>query len=292
VTWTIADARAPGCEVSVRHHKDSFRAARQLDAHTMTSVAGGYAKLVSLEAKWGRQNTADIDIENTEVLIGDTRGACGELVIDKVFVGHGRRKLLASAEYSGSAGATVGPWTPSAATGAASKTVDELEWKNDQAYGFTYKENGKVEPLELSVFIPSVVTEGDDVEVRFESKQPAYLVVYYLDSEQKADVLWPSNEEPSPHVEPGNAIVLPSAREKSHGFHIKAALSKPGLRAREALVVYGFAEKGDFDRLKPSAGGSSGDGAAYASELTKKLESLPMKRWSRAVLNYVIEPKH
>ena len=91
-------------------------------------------------------------------------------MVDKVFVGHGRRKLVASAEYSGGVSGTVSGWTPSANTGAASKVVDDLEWKDDQAYGFTYKENGKTEPLELRVSIPSIVTEGDDVEVRFESR--------------------------------------------------------------------------------------------------------------------------
>ena len=257
----------------------------------MTSLAAGYAKIVSFEAKWGRQNTADIDIENTEVLTADTRGACGELVVDKVYVGHGRRKLVASSEYSGSAGATVSGWTPSGGTAAATKVVDDLEWKDDQAYGFTFKKNGKEEPLELRVAIPSIVYEGDDIEIHFESKVPAYLVVYYLDSEQKADVLWPSNEEPDPMVGPGKPAVLPSAREKQQGFRIRAALTKPGQRARESLVVYGFSNKGDFDRLKPSAGGSSADGAAYAAELTKKLQTIPISRWSRSVHNYVIEPR-
>lgn len=289
--WTIADARAPGCEVSVTHEKARFRAARQIEMHSMTSIAGGYAKFVSIEARFGRAATTDIDIENTEVLRADTRGACGEIVVDKVFVGHGKRSIVAAAMAAGRADVHVGVVSAAPSVDTSAKQSDAIEWKDDQAYGFTFKRNEKIEPLEMRVAIPSIVVEGEDVELRFESKRPAWLVVYYLDSEQKADVLWPSNEEPEPHVRPGAPAILPSARERKHGFKIVASLSKPGERARETLVVYGFADKRDFDALKPAAGAANADGATYAAELTKKLQGVAMSRWSRAVVGYVIEPR-
>jgi hypothetical protein len=118
-----------------------------------------------------------------------------------------------------------------------------------------------------------------------------WLVVYYLDAEQHADVLWPSNEEPEPQAAPNAPAVLPSARERRQGFKLRAALGKPGSRARETLVVYGFVDKRDFDALKPAAGATSEDGAAYAADLTKKLQSVAMSRWARAVAGYVIEPR-
>jgi hypothetical protein len=140
-SWTIADARAPGCEVSVRHEWAHYRTSRKVDAHAMTSIAGGYAKVVSIEARFGRANTADIAIENTEVLRADTRGACGALVVDTVFVGHGKRVIDASAEASGSAGVHVGLVNAAPATDTATSQSDALEWTDDQAYGYSVREN-------------------------------------------------------------------------------------------------------------------------------------------------------
>ena len=43
--------------------------------------------------------------------------------------------------------------------------------------------------------------------------------------------------------------------------------------------------------MKPSAGEESVDGATFAAALTKRLQNVPMNRWSRAITGYVIEPK-
>jgi Domain of unknown function (DUF4384) len=290
-SWTIADALAPGCEVSVSREAATFHSSRKVQAHSMTSLAGGYAKLVSVEAKFGQENVADIEVDNTQILHGDMRGACGEFVVDTVFVGHGKRRIEASALTTGKAGVNVGlvSAAPDVDTGASQD--DALDWSDDQAYGFRTRENGKSEPLELRASIPSVVTEGDDVEVRFESAAPAWLVVYYIDASGHADVLWPSNEEPEPEAAPGQPAVLPSARERAQGFRIKAALLKPRQPSRETLVVYGFGDKRDFDVMKPGAGSESADGPEYAAALTRKLQNVPMSRWSRAVVGYVIQPR-
>ena len=109
--------------------------------------------------------------------------------------------------------------------------------------------------------------------------------------EGKADVLWPSAEEPAPRVAPNGSAVLPSPRETAAGIRIRAALAKPGTPSRETLVVYGFSNEADFERLKPAAGAASADGAAYAADLTSKLQTLPLSRWSRSVVSYVIEPR-
>jgi hypothetical protein len=219
------------------------------------------------------------------------RGACGERVVDAVFVGHGSRRLAAEAARSASVGVNVGPAQLAPSVDSATKVVDALEWKTDQAYGFTFKTTTTSEPLDVRVTLPSIVSEGDSVEVRFESNQPAWLVVYYLDGEGNADVLWPSNEEPEPRVASGSAAVLPSPAERAQGIAIRAAVAHPGQRSRETLVVYGFADKRDFDAMKPSRGAHSNDGAAFASELTRKLQAMPISRWSRNIAGYTIEPK-
>jgi hypothetical protein len=290
-SWTLADTRVPGCEVSARHEKAAFHTSRKLDAHSLTSLAAGYARVVSLEAKLGRKNTADIDIHNTEILHADIRGACGDLVVDTVFVGHGKRSIKASAEAEGHADVHAGLVSGSPSIDTAQSQDDAIAWTDDQAYGFAVHENGKVEPLEIHVDLPSIVEEGANLAVHFESAQPAWLVVYYIDGHGHADVLWPSNEEPAPRVAPDAPAALPSQRELSQGIHYKFTLLKPGQPARETLVVYAFADKRDFDALKPAAGTENADGPKYAAELTQKLQNVPMSRWSRAVVGYVIEPK-
>lgn len=288
--WTIADELAPGCEVSVSREKAAFHSSRRADAHSMTSLSGGYAQLVSLVANFGRSTKVDIDVDNTEVLHGNTRGACGEYVVDKVFVGHGKRSIQAQAASAANANLQIGVISANPKLDTGQTLVDSLEWQDDQAYGFGFRTADKSEPLSIKVDLPAAVLAGDDVTVHFSAKREAWLVVYYL-SEGKADVLWPSVEEPAPHVAPNGSAVLPSPRETAAGFRIRAALAKPGTPSRETLVVYGFSNEADFERLKPAAGAESADGAAYAAELTSKLQTLPLSRWSRSVISYVIEPR-
>jgi hypothetical protein len=289
--WTIADGRAAGCEVEVQRVKSAYSTRRVVDVGSMTAVSAGYAKLVGFEARFGHANKADIDIKNTEILRADLRGPCGDDVVDTVFVGHGKRSLLASAELDAKVSGTIGALTPGASTENATKIVDTTEWETDQAYGFTYKKMSDAEALELKVVIPSAIADGDKVEARFETSKKAYLIVYYLEDDGKGDVLWPSNEEPEPAAAPGKAAVLPSEKERAQGLVIKAALRDAKKAARESLVVYAFREKADFDRLKPSAGGTSDDGAGFAAGITKKIKDVPLSRWSRSVMSYTIQPK-
>lgn len=132
-SWSMADARAPGCEVAIRREKAQFRSARQVDVHSMTAFAGSYAALVSMEAKFGRKNTAEIVVENSEVLHGDIRGACGEYVIDTVFVGRGSRKLAGNADASGKVDVNAGPVRAAPGFDANQSLSDSIEWTDNQA---------------------------------------------------------------------------------------------------------------------------------------------------------------
>jgi hypothetical protein len=280
---TIADARAPGCEVEVRREKAQFNSVRRLDLGSMTTLAGSYSKLVSLEAKFGNTTSADIDVSNQEILRADMRGPCGDVVIDTVFVGHGSRKITRAAALAASGTAQVGLVTAKPGVENSTKVLDAIDWKDDQAYGFSFRKMPQEEIVDVRVTLPSVVTEGDDVEISVESTRQAWLVVYLVDAEGKSEVLWPSAEEPAPHVTPLARLVLPTPKEKQQGFKLRAALSKPGQRTQETIVVYALADKRDFDALRPSGVG--------ASELTKKLHALPLARWSRSITGYAIEPK-
>jgi hypothetical protein len=287
---TIADARAPGCEVTVQRQSATFHTSRRVDAHSLTSLAASYAKLLALEIELGRENTADIDIDNVAVLRADMRGPCGDTVVDRVFVGHGRRSVTANAHGSGKAGVQVGIIGVAPGMDTAKTVASTMEWKDDQAYGFDVRDSARTEPLDLRATLPSIVTEGDEVEVHFESAVRTWLVVYTIDGAGHGDVLWPSNEEPAPTTSPDRPAVLPSAREREQGFRIKAALVDHASPSRETLVVYGFADKRDFDVVKPAAGSGQADGPGYAAQLTKQLQDIPTSRWARAVVSYVIQP--
>ena len=291
-SWTIADTRAPGCEVASTHEKAAFHTSRKLDVHSLTSLAAGYSKVVSLEVKFGRQNSADIDIDNTEILRADTRGACGELVVDKVFVGHGKRVIAASAQVAGSADVHVGVVNAGPSVDTGQSQTDAVTWADDQAYGFTVRENAKVEPLEVRVGLKSLVDEGENVTAQFDAARPAWLVVYYLDGSGHADVSsGRATRSRSRARRRMRRPSFPASARDSQGIHYKATLLKPGQPSRETLVVYAFSDKRDFDTLKPAAGAGSADGPTYAAELTRKLQGIPMSRWSRAVVGYEIRPK-
>jgi hypothetical protein len=211
--------------------------------------------------------------------------------VDTGFVGRGKRMLSLSSEVSGSAGVTVSGVTPSASHTSVNKTLDTTQWDDDQAYGFDTRNVSTEQPLELNVDVPSVVQDGEAVQIKIDSNRKAYLVVYYLESDGKAELLWPSNEEPNPVAEPGRPAQLPSPRELAAGFKIQAALRSPNTPCREALVVYGFADKREFDQLKPAAGSSDSNGSAYAAQLTRRIGDIPISRWSRSIASYRIDPK-
>jgi Domain of unknown function (DUF4384) len=176
---------------------------------------------------------------------------------------------------------------------AAHSRDDAIEWADDQAYGFTAKETASTRPLEVQVQMAStILNEGDELQVQFDSpEQPAWLIVYYVDADNHGDVLWPSNEEPEPYVAPGTPAILPSPRERARGIAFNATLPRPGEPSHETIVVYGFADKRDFDILKPSAGAENADGPSFAASLKTKLQGIPMNRWSRTIVEYVIKPK-
>ncbi len=305
--FRIADARAPGCDVTVRKTSAQYKTHRDIRASQLASVGGGYQQIVSFEARYGKDSQASLDLENHEILEADVRGPCGDRIVNRVYVGKGKRRVFAASQ--GAAGATVVTPVPGLSAGpkgeSKNQDTDEIAWDSDQAYAFEVTEPARPapgstasanpglngEPLEISVKVPSIIQEGEDLRIVFEAPKPAWLVVYYVDADGKGDVLWPSNEEPTPKVGPGKPAVLPSPAELAAGIHIRPTAPKGAQTARESLVVYAFGDKRDFDVMKPSAGGSNADGTAYADELQKRLRDVPTSRWTRTRATYTIQSK-
>lgn len=293
--YRIADERKPGCEVLVRTTETQYRAVREVKTRDLASLDVSYTRLAALETKFGAESQALLEVDNTEVLDADLRGPCGKAVITRLFVGRGKRRVFAGShrEAATAAATPVGEIAPRAASSA--EAVDEVAWTEPQAYAFDVRELTPAEdepPLALDVRLPSIVTEGEEVRVTFESAVPVWLVVYYVDADNKADVLWPSNEEPSPSAAPGSPAILPSAAEQRAGIRIRPTLPHAARGgAKEQLVVYAFTDRRDYELVKPASGVSSADGAAFAEALAGKLAHVPARRWSRKVLGYSIAPK-
>jgi hypothetical protein len=288
--WSIGDARGPNCEVTVRREPSSYHVRRRVKLNSLTAISGSFGKLLGIEAGFGSATEADIDIQNSAVLRADTRGDCDQTYVDRVFVGKGKRKLLASAGAQAKANLLV-TGAPSAGVDSSSVVVDETAWASEQAYAFTYRAAGSDLGVGLNVAVPTSVEDGQELTLRIEADQNAFLVVYYCDAQGKGQVLWPSPQEQAPQVAPGTPVFLPSERERRAGVRLLASLTEPTQAARETLVVYALRDQGDYQHLRPSAGTEFADGAAAAADLTSKIDELPLSRWSRSVQSYVIRPK-
>jgi hypothetical protein len=290
--WSIGDARGSGCDVSVRREPSSYHVRRRVKLTSLTAVSASFGKLLGIEAGYGNATEADIDIQNSAVLKADTRGDCDATYVDRVFVGTGRRKLLASADAQAKANFTGVPGAPHAGLDSSSVVIDETAWDSEQAYAFTFRNAGEGDKaLKLDVAVPPSVEDGQELSLRIETDSEAYLIVYYRDADGKGQVLWPSAQEPAPRVSPAKPVFLPSERERRAGVRLVAALNDPAHAARETLVVYALRDEADYQRVKPRAGATFADGAAAAAELTAQIDALPLSRWSRIVQSYVIRSK-
>ena len=92
-------------------------------------------------------------------------------------------------------------------------------------------------------------------------------------------------------VRPGSPAFLPSASERGAGVRLLAALVEPGQAARETLIVYGFRDQADYARVSPPPGASFEDGTHAAATLTAQMDELPLQRWTRNIVSYLITPR-
>ncbi len=285
--WTIADERAPGCQVRVKRSVAAYQKSYRIGLGDMTAMSGGYSEILKLEARYGRSVEAAMKISNVETLTADTEGPCGEVIVNSVRVGTGERRLLRKAEANATGALGRGPLQVGASREGATDVADEMTWSSPQAYAFTYKRAPQHKPLDLQVQAPERVTDGERIQLELRTNQDAYLVIFFLEESGAGAVLYPNAIVPAPRVKSSAALVLPSADEKP----IAAALRDPQTGARETLVVYAFTTLADFDQFKPAAIGDGSDAVTYAANLTKALASVPISRWARATLTYEISPK-
>ncbi|MCA9620717.1 MAG: DUF4384 domain-containing protein [Myxococcales bacterium] len=289
--YSIAATRKPGCSVRVKETKAVYKVAKKVDLSDVTAVGGGFKALVTASARYGSADKVDIAVENHKLLeVERVEGDCGDIIVNKVFIGSGKRSFERRRDLAGRVDGNFGGVTPSASHASSGALEDTLEWDGDQAYGYTFADAGKNPALRLKMEMPSIIQDGEELAINFETNRKAWLVVFYVDAKGEGAVLWPSAEEPEPVVEEGKKKRLPSPSEKEAGIALVGKVAEPGKAARETLVAYAFENKADFDRVKPVAGATDVDGPGLATDLTLKVGDVPSSRWTRAMSHYVIAP--
>lgn len=285
--WTIADDRAPGCQVKVKRSSAEYNKSYRIGLGDMTAMSGGYGELLKLEARYGRSVEAALKVHNKETLTADTEGPCGEVIVKSVRVGTGERKLLRKAAGSAKASAGKGPIGAEAGREAATDVADEMSWSSPQAYAFTYAQSAQRKVFDFHATVPDSIADGERLVLEFTASDDAYLVIYFLEENGDGTVLYPNDQVPVPMVKAERTLILPDPDEKE----IEARLNDPSVGARETLVIYAFAARGDFDHFKPANIGEGDSAVTYAANLTKALSTIPISRWARVTQTYEITPK-
>ncbi|MCA9663617.1 MAG: hypothetical protein KC486_35130 [Myxococcales bacterium] len=281
--WTIADARAPGCEVEVVRQPAEYAKTYEVNLDDMTTLAAGYRDLLGLSARYGRSVQAEYQVQNAEILKADTRGPCGDVIVSSLRIGSGERSLVRRAAGEVKGGAGKGDIGARAGRSGKAEQIDRMEWSTPQAYAFTFKRLADQEPLDLEIAAPTSLKEGQALAIEISATQSVYLVVLFLEEDGPGGVLWPDDTLRFPKVEAGGSLTLPPAGSDP----LVAALREPGVPTLETLVLFAFTEEADFDRLRPQGAVVAAD---YAAKLSEELVALPMSRWARTTLSYAIEP--
>ncbi len=285
--WTIADERAPGCQVRVKRSAVDYEKSYRIGLGDMTALSGGYGELLKLEARYGRSVEAAMKIHNLETLTADTEGPCGEVIVNSVRVGTGERRLQRKAEGAATGKLGKGPIAVGAGREALTDAADEMRWSSPQAYAFTYKQAAAREVFELHVEVPRQVDDGDRIELRLTATAEAFLVIYYVQEDGKGVVLYPNPKVPVPTIAAGQTLVLPGG----DGPELAAQLLDPKVGTRDTLVLYAFAARGDFDHFKPMSFADGDDVVTYAARLTQALSAIPISRWDRHTTTIEIQPR-
>ena len=198
--WTIADARAPGCEVEVVRQPAEYAKTYEVNLDDMTTLAAGYRDLLGLSARYGRSVQAEYQVQNAEILKADTRGPCGDVIVSSLRIGSGERSLVRRAAGEVKGGAGKGDIGARAGRSGKAEQIDRMEWSTPQAYAFTFKRLADQEPLDLEIAAPTSLKEGQALAIEISATQSVYLVVLFLEEDGPGGVLWPDDTLLFPNV--------------------------------------------------------------------------------------------
>jgi len=276
----ISDERPPGCEVQVRRVPESWHRSYQQDVGRVAHVGTGDTPIGSLQAQFGKSLRVEAEIENVEVLHADLRGCPGK-VVNAVKVGTGKREIKAQEEAKADIKVKVKGVPVGAGGGKWRNVARGHEWSVPQAWAFSVREVEEAGQIRLDLVMPSKLQDGEQFAVRVLTSKQVWVVAGFVREDGTAGILVPRTQHPRPVITSGSGLDLT----------LQAQCAVPDKPSREKFVVFAFAEEGDFDMFKPPQGEiGEAEAAAYFSELPKRLEAIPSRRWSTTSVHVLVEP--
>lgn len=283
----IADALAPGCEVTVKPEQRDTTHKYHQRLSQMGGLKVGYPDYMGLHAQYGASSEVELVFHQTKILYADLRGTCGNTVVMRVKVGTGHRYVRKNRggklELSST---TVLPVSVDAPNISEQTRMDIVAERSEQGWIFAFG-NGTTASDDITIIMPPRIRHGEAFTPQIEVRRDMYLIVLYEDANGNYGVV-------TPHADPrfavtrvrgGTTVALPS-------FASKLPEGYSGRTAHEALLVYGFPEEGDFASLRPPRGAlTAAQYNEYARTLQEvKLKDLPAKRWAFTRFDFDIEP--
>jgi hypothetical protein len=288
--WTIADERAPGCQVRVKRSAAEYQKSYRIGLGDMTAMSGGYSEILKLEARYGRSVEAAMKINNQSRPSPPTPRAPA---------------ATSSSTPCASAPASAACCARPRAAPAAALGRGPLQGRRlARGRHRRRRRDDLVEPAGLRLHLQArpaaqaARPPGPRPRARqrrraassssFAATSDAYLVIFFLEESGAGAVLYP-NSHRARAARQEDRERWPCRAPPRSPSPPRCATRKTG--ARETLVVYAFTNRADFDQFKPSAIGDGSDAVTYAANLTQALASVPISRWARATLTYEIRPK-
>lgn len=285
----IAPELAPGCRVEISRRATAAHERNHVRVRSYATLGADYAKLIQVGFDASSIEAVELDVQQSAVLTASLAGPCGARVITTVYVGLGEQTFYGRAQDASHASAGIKGFGAEAKAGGEHRIGDSIRWDTPSAYAFEERNFDPSAQLILRAALPSTLTEGQLLQVSFSASRPAYLIVFGVDGAGNRELLWPSNEEPAPLASAEQPAIMPSQAERDAGYLYRLRLPEGTTQStRESLVVYGLAEKGDFDLVHPQVLGAGPD---YEQQLRERLARIPMSRWSRYQFQYTVAPE-
>lgn len=290
-TATIEQDVAPGCDVQIHRAPNVVKFNRVTELREATLLGGGYATIASLEAKWGKELKTAVSATNAEVVRAELSGPCGDEVVSEVFVGTGERTILRSAEVGGTLQTGGLGATAKADTDRSVRALDSIKWTDPQVYAFNTRHMAGASLFDVDVRVPPRIVEGDKVSIDITTSEDAFLVVYYVGADGKADVILPANEDPRPATKKATPFSIPSAAQAAAGVSFRAQLADKTKPQKDRLLVYAFRSEGDFKLVRNSIEQAGGEAQKVEMLLEARLSGIPTQRWGKRIVTYEILPR-
>lgn len=281
----IAENRAPGCTVRVKKNPSSWTRTFQEAIQNVGGVNASVPLFAQLKASYGEKLFVLFKVDNAYTLEADVAGTCGDNVVRSVKVGSGTRGFTSEyrADIEGSVKTTKGGGAGAWANQQGIKQA--LTWNQPQGWAFTVgaRKEQNVKRLRMRLRTGGDrIKDCDPYPLNITSDKDVYIIILHEDEAGNPMIIGPRQEAPEIKV-PANATT------EVGGLYLD--LKDPTKATIEKLIVYGFTNQQEYERLLPPFGMlSAKDTKAYIDRLDKELAQIPIQRWEKKVVGFQIQP--